>query len=187
MTRATLIFILPNLISTARLLAVPLLVWLLLGGRFTEAFWLFIAAGISDALDGFIAKSYDVRTTLGAYLDPLADKSLLVSVYITLGYQGSIDSWLVILVVFRDLLIIGGALLYHTLTQSLKMQPLFISKLNTTAQILLVTVLLANLGLGIDDYGLGPLLIHVVAATTFLSGAAYLVIWGWRIGRMENL
>lgn len=187
MTRTTLIYFLPNLISTARLLAVPLIVWLLLSGKFAEAFWLFVAAGVSDALDGFIAKSYDVRTTLGAYLDPLADKALLVSVYITLGYQGNIATWLVILVVFRDLVIIGGALLYHTLTQSLKMKPLLISKLNTMAQILFVTILLANLGLGIDDHGVAPLLAHVVAATTFLSGVAYLVIWGWRIARMENL
>ena len=92
-----------------------------------------------------------------------------------------------ILVVFRDILIVGGALLYHTLTQSLKMQPLLISKLNTAAQIAFATVLLAQLGLGIDDRGAAALLIHVVAATTFLSGAAYLVIWGWRIARMENL
>jgi cardiolipin synthase len=185
--RATLFAFLPNIISTARLLTVPLIVWLLLSDRFAGAFWLFIAAGISDALDGFIAKNYGLRTVFGAYLDPLADKALLVSVYITLGYQGTIDSWLVILVVFRDILIVGGALLYHTLTQSLKMQPLLISKLNTAAQIAFATVLLAQLGLGIDDRGAAALLIHVVAATTFLSGAAYLVIWGWRIARMENL
>lgn len=187
MSRVTLFAFLPNIISTLRLLAVPLIVWLLLSDRYAVAFWLFVAAGVSDALDGFIAKNYGLRTVLGAYLDPLADKALLVSVYITLGYQGTIASWLVILVVFRDILIVGGALLYHTLTQSLKMQPLFISKLNTTAQIAFATVLLANLGLGIDDHGLGPLLIHVVAATTFLSGASYLIIWGWRIARMENL
>lgn len=187
MTRSTLLAALPNLISLARLLAVPLAVWLILSDKLAAAFWLFVAAGVSDALDGFIAKNWGVRTVLGGYLDPLADKALLMSVYVTLGYRGQIESWLVILVVFRDVLIIGGAILYHTLTQSLKMQPLFISKLNTAAQIALAAVVLAHLGLGIDERGLVSVLVHVVAATTFLSGAAYLVVWGWRILRMEDI
>ena len=186
MSRSTVVAALPNLISLARLLAVPLAVWLILTDKFTAAFWLFVFAGVSDALDGFIAKHFGVRTMLGGYLDPLADKALLVSVYVALGYRGHIEIWLVILVVFRDVLIVGGAILYHTLTHSLKMQPLFISKLNTFAQIAFAAVLLARLGLAFDDRGLVDILVHVVAATTFLSGAAYLAIWGWRIARMDD-
>lgn len=186
MSRSSLAAALPNLISLARLLAVPVAVWLILTDKFTAAFWLFVLAGISDALDGFIAKHFTGRTMLGGYLDPLADKALLVSVYVALGYHGHIVVWLVILVVFRDVVIIGGAILYHTLTQSLKMQPLFISKLNTVAQIAFAAVLLARLGVGFDDRGALEILVHVVAATTILSGAAYLTIWGWRIARMEN-
>jgi len=178
---------LPNLISLARLLAVPLAVWLILTDKLTVAFWLFVLAGVSDALDGFVAKHFSLRTVVGGFLDPLADKALLVSVYVTLGWRGHIESWLVILVVFRDVLIVGGAILYHTLTRSLKMQPLFISKLNTAAQIAFAAVLLARLGLGFNDHGITPVLAHVVAATTFLSGAAYLTIWGWRIARAEDL
>jgi cardiolipin synthase len=178
---------LPNFISLARLLAVPFAVWLILVDRHGAAFWVFVAAGVSDAVDGFLARQLGARTMLGGFLDPLADKALLMSVYITLGYRGQIETWLVILVVFRDMLIIGGAILYQTMTQALKMQPLFISKINTTLQITLAAVLLAKLGLGIeDDHGAVTVLVYVVAASTLLSGAAYVGIWGWRAFRIEN-
>ena len=180
-----LLGLLPNLISLGRLLAVPLAVWLMLADHFTAAFWLFIAAGVSDALDGFIARHFGKRTKLGGYLDPLADKTLLVSVYVTLGLRGHIADWLVILVVFRDLLIIGGAVIYQLLTQSLRMQPLFISKVNTLAQIALAGLVLAQLGLGVADERLLAVMVHAVAATTFLSGAAYVVIWSWRLFAVE--
>jgi len=178
---------LPNLITLARLLAVPLTVWLILQDRYTAAFWVFAAAGVSDAVDGFIAKHFNARTVVGGFLDPLADKALLVSVYITLGYRGQIATWLVILVVFRDVLIIGGAILYQTMTQQLTMQPLLVSKVNTAAQIALAILLLSNLGLGIpagDD--IIAAMVHVVAASTLLSGGAYVAIWGWRIFSMED-
>ena len=93
---------LPNLISLARLLSVPLMVWVILAGKMEFAFWLFIVAGISDAVDGFIAKHFGATSAIGKYLDPLADKALLVSVYVTLGHAGYLPTWLVILVVFRD-------------------------------------------------------------------------------------
>lgn len=181
LAKSRLLGALPNLISLGRLLAVPLAVWLMLGDHFTAAFWLFIAAGVSDALDGFIARHFSKRTKLGGYLDPIADKTLLVSVYVTLGLRGHIEDWLVILVVFRDLLIIGGAILYQLVTQSLRMQPLFISKLNTLAQIMLAGFVLAQLAYGIADERILTLMVHVVAATTFLSGAAYVVTWSWRL------
>jgi cardiolipin synthase (CMP-forming) len=179
--RRALAALLPNLITLARLLAVPLTVWLMVSGRYEPAFWLFVAAGISDALDGFLARRLGARSELGAYFDPLADKCLLVGAYVTLGLQGAIVSWLVILVVFRDLLIIGGALLYQTLTHSLTMQPLLVSKLNTLLQIVLIGVVLAGLGLGFDDRPATEILVYAVAATTLLSGAAYITIWGRRI------
>ncbi|HWA45034.1 MAG TPA: CDP-alcohol phosphatidyltransferase family protein [Hypericibacter adhaerens] len=173
--------LLPNLITLGRLLAVPLAVWLMLTDRYTAAFWLFITAGVSDAIDGFLARRLKAQSEIGAYLDPLADKCLLVSSYVTLGHQGHLDSWLVILVVFRDLLIIGGALLYQTLTHSLTMQPLFISKLNTVLQIALIGVVLAKLGLGIGGSDLVQWLGYAVAASTLASGGAYVAIWGRRV------
>lgn len=171
----------PNVISLARLLSVPLAVWLMLIDRYDAAFWVFVAAGLSDAVDGALARWLKVNSEVGAYLDPLADKCLLVSAYIALGYSGHIEIWLVILVVFRDLLIVGGALLYQTLTQSLSMQPLLISKINTGLQIGLVALLLARLGLGLPNFGLEPILVYAVALSTAASGGAYLWIWGRRL------
>ncbi len=178
---------LPNLISLARLLAVPLAVWLIIQDRYGTAFWVFAAAGASDALDGFIAKQFGLRTVLGGFLDPLADKALLMSVYIALGYRQQVDTWLVILIVSRDILIIGGAILYQTVTQSLTVQPLLISKINTAAQITLAVLLLAKLGLGVaHDYGVIDAMVAIVAATTVLSGGAYVAIWGWRKFRTQD-
>jgi cardiolipin synthase (CMP-forming) len=183
--RPRLIQSLPNLITLARLLAVPVAVWLIVTDHFAIAFWLFIAAGVSDALDGYLARLLRTRSLLGAYLDPLADKALLTSVYVSLGYVGEMPKWLVILVVFRDVLIIGGAILYHTLTQRLKMEPLFVSKINTAAQILLAALILAQRGLGFDSRGIDLALIYAVAATTLVSGGAYVARWGWRITHIE--
>lgn len=167
----------PNLITLGRILAVPLLVWFVINNAMEAAFWVFVAAGISDALDGFVAKRFGFVTKLGSYLDPLADKALLVSAYITLGQAGHIDAWLVIMVVFRDVLIIGGTILFHTLGRPVEMQPLFISKLNTLMQIFLVSVLLGNLGVGVPDFGMLPTLAILVGITTVLSGFAYLGQW----------
>jgi cardiolipin synthase (CMP-forming) len=177
---------LPNLITLGRLLCVPVAIWLVLSDDLGAAFWLFAAAGLSDAVDGFIAKRFDQRSRLGALLDPLADKALLVSMYVTLGVAGHLPNWLVILVVFRDVLIIGGFLLVTALAHAMRWEPIFISKLNTALQIALVVVVLARLGLGIPDLGLGRLLIYAVAATTVISGAAYLVRWGRALAGVEE-
>ncbi len=122
---------LPNFITLARLLSVPLTVWLMLEGRHLVAFAVFVTAGISDALDGFLARRLNARSVLGGYLDPLADKALLMSVYIVLGYQSHLPSWLVILVVSRDIMIVGGSLLLLVLTDDFAVDPLVVSKINT--------------------------------------------------------
>jgi len=168
---------LPNLISLARLLCVPLPIWFILNGHFTAAFWMFVAAGLSDGIDGFIAKRFDQRSELGALLDPIADKALIVSMYVTLGLAGYLPSWLVILVVFRDLLIIGGFLLAAAVTQPMRWEPLAISKINTALQLILLATLLARLGLSLEDHGIIRGLVYIVGATTILSGAGYLVRW----------
>lgn len=169
---------LPNFISLARLLCVPVVVWLILTGQMRAAFWVFVAAGFSDAADGFIARHFDARTAVGHYMDPLADKALLVSVYITLGLHGALEDWLVILVVFRDVLIVGGALLFLTLTNDkIKLEPILISKLNTVLQIALATVVLAGLGFKVNIGNAPVLLTYATAATTVLSGGGYIMRW----------
>jgi cardiolipin synthase len=165
-------FNLPKLITLARLLCVPLAIWLILEARYGVAFWVFVTAGISDALDGYIAKRFDQRTPLGALLDPIADKALLAGVYITLGLADQLPHWLVILVVLRDLLIVGGYLLIQGTAAP---QPLFISKVNTLVQISLIGFVLARLGLGIDEGWLTALLVDAAAVTTVWSGLSYLV------------
>ncbi|HEV7371813.1 CDP-alcohol phosphatidyltransferase family protein [Arenibaculum sp.] len=170
----------PNLITLGRLLVVPVEVYLILVGEIGWAFWLFVAAGVSDAVDGFIARTFRSRTHLGGYLDPLADKALLVSVYLALGHADYLPVWLVILVVFRDILIVGGVLLLYTLKESLAMQPSWSSKVNTTAQIALAGLVLALHGvdlaaLDLDLGGVVDAMIWVVTATTAVSGAGYLV------------
>jgi cardiolipin synthase len=176
---------LPNLITLGRLLSVPLAVWFVLNGALTAAFWLFVLAGFSDAVDGFIAKRFDWRSKLGGLLDPIADKALLVSMFVTLGIAQALPNWLVILVVFRDLLIVGGFLLALALTQPMRWEPLVISKVNTALQIALVAAVLANLGLGIGYDRLMGGLIYAVGATTVLSGAAYLVRWARALAGVE--
>jgi cardiolipin synthase len=176
---------LPNLISFGRLLAVPVCVWLILDANMRAAFWVFAVACLSDAVDGFIAKKFDSETVLGGYLDPIADKALLVSVFIALGQTGRIESWLVILVVFRDAVIILGAYLYHLLYQRLSMQPLLISKINTAAQFVLAAAVLGIAGFGLDFPLVTGFLVYLVAATTLASGAAYTVKWTYRAVAME--
>lgn len=168
---------LPNLISLSRLLAVPFAVYLILEGAFVAAFWLFIAAGITDAVDGFLAKRFGMTSTLGGFLDPLADKALLVSVYVALGHGGHVATWLVILVVFRDVLIIGGVILMFLVNGGVVAHPLIISKVNTAAQIGLVAVVLAGLGVAPAVMSAAGPFVWLVAATTLASGGAYLAEW----------
>lgn len=177
---------LPNLLSFSRLLAVPIAVWLMLIAQFEVAFWLFIAAGATDALDGFLAKRFGWETELGSYLDPLADKALLVSVFLVLGWTGHIPAWLTIMVIFRDLLIVGGALVVVAITGSFKSDPMWISKLNTTLQILLAAAVLAELGVGFEFGRWRWLLVDVTAVTTLASGLAYVVRWTRRLSEEED-
>jgi cardiolipin synthase len=178
---------LPNLISLGRLLLVPLAISLILDGRYWTAFWVFVVAGISDALDGFIAKRFNRRTRLGALLDPLADKVLLVSVYVTLGIAGQIWAWLVVLVVFRDIMIVGGYLLIQAIAALPKpTHPLFISKVNTGVQVAMVAYVLARRGLGADAGLFDELLGIAVAVTTVASGLTYLVRWARILARSED-
>jgi cardiolipin synthase len=168
---------LPNLISLGRLFLVPLTIWLIIDGQYGTAFWVLVAAGVSDALDGFIAKRFDRRTRLGALLDPIADKAMLVSVYVTLGIAHQIWTWLVVLVVFRDVLIVGGFLLIQAVAVPKHYDALYISKINTGMQITLVGFVLARVGLGEALGWIDFVLSLAVAATTLASGLAYLLRW----------
>ena len=167
----------PNFITLARLITVPLIVWLMIDDRFTEATVLFVLAGISDAADGFIAKRFGSGSELGAYLDPIADKALLVSVFVTLGLKGALPAWLIVLAVSRDFFIIGAMLLAYILSNPMPVRPLLVSKVNTTAQIVLIAFVLvdrsAEIGLDILIW----IAVLGVAALTVVSAGAYLIEW----------
>ena len=176
---------LPNLITLARLLSVPLAIWLIFDGRYGAAFWVFIGAGVSDALDGYIAKRFDRRTRLGALLDPTADKALLAGVYVSLWLVGQLPGWLVGLVVLRDFLIVVGFVLIQTTAAPKRFDPLSISKLNTLVQLSLIGFVLAQ-GLGIEAEPVKWLLIATAAVTTVLSGLSYLARWARILGGSER-
>jgi cardiolipin synthase (CMP-forming) len=167
----------PNLITLGRILLVPIVVWAIASGTMWLAFVLFLAAGVSDAIDGFLAKRFNMTTVLGAYLDPLADKALIVSIYLTLGINGEIPRWLVILVVSRDIMIVGGVVLSWLVGSPLKMRPLVVSKLNTVAQIAFACLVLGSLGFHVKVAPLDTILMGLVAALTLASVAAYLIEW----------
>jgi cardiolipin synthase (CMP-forming) len=167
----------PNLITILRILLVPLTVWLMMSGQFMVAFFAFVVAGVSDGLDGYLARRFDWRTELGAYLDPLADKALLVSIYIVLGALQLIPLWLVILVATRDILIVSAVLLARVMQTPMTMRPLWISKVNTVFQIVFAGFLLFFLGFG---WGTTPLIVPgaaVVTLTTLASLAFYMRDW----------
>lgn len=172
----------PNLITIGRILLVPLTIWLLISEEFGLAFFVFIVAGISDGVDGYLARTLNSQTKLGAYLDPLADKALLVSVYAALGIVKILPAWLVLLVITRDILIVGGVLLAWLIDQPLAMKPLWISKLNTVVQILFVALVLGALGLHYNADMLLQLGTIIVASLTAASGAFYLRDWIRHVG-----
>ena len=173
----------PNSLTLGRIVLVPFVVWLIITHEMTAAFVLFLLAGLSDAADGYIAKRYGWRSELGAYLDPIADKALLVSIYVTLGFAGHLPVWLVIAVVSRDILIVGAVVLSWMLSRPLSMQPLLISKANTLAQIVLAGLVLAELGVGLGLHELVSFLVWITGALTILSAAVY--FWQW-LGHMAS-
>lgn len=170
-------FSLPNLITIGRIMLVPALVWAIAAGEAAVAFALFVIAGLSDAVDGFLAKRFGMSTKFGAFLDPLADKALIISVFVGLGIAGAIPLWLVVLVVSRDILIIGAVTLALLVGKPVKIRPLYVSKLNTVAQIVFASLVLGSLAF---DFNAGPLqtvLMFVVATLTLVSVGFYTREW----------
>jgi cardiolipin synthase (CMP-forming) len=167
----------PNLITLGRVILVPVVFWLLLTGELKAAFLAFVIAGISDAVDGFLAKRFKWETELGAYLDPIADKLLIVCIFIALGVTDRLPSWLVITVVSRDVLIVIAVVLSWLLGHPTPMKPLAISKINTVVQIVLAGTVLADEAFALKLNGPVQLLTLLTAITTVASLVAYLRVW----------
>ena len=167
----------PNLLTLARIAAVPVLILFLYEGRYGAALTVFVLAGITDGLDGWIAKRFKCVTRLGSILDPLADKILIVSTYVMLVLAGDLPFWLILLIGFRDLGIIAGVLVLNTLNGHVQMQPSLLSKVNTFLQIsLVILVMVERIGF-IALEPVAEILLWFVAVTTVASAIHYVYFW----------
>ena len=179
----------PNLITVMRLLLVTPILWLLLQNNYIGALILFVFAGVSDLVDGFLAKTYSWTSELGGILDPLADKLLLVGALLVMGWQGELPAWLVGIAIGRDVIIVSMAVLYNYLIEPFKAEPLLISKLNTLLQLALVTAVMFGKVVFLPE-ALVLMLIYATALTTLWSGSAYIWEWGrraWFKGRRPHV
>lgn len=167
----------PNLLTVGRFCLVPFVIVMIVQGQWVFAFLIFVVAGVTDALDGFIAKRFNQRTEFGAYLDPLADKALLISIYVTLASRGVLPVWLAILVVSRDLMIVGAVVVSWLLQHPVKISPLFISKANTFAQIAFAALVLGASAFRIEAGEAFELMSFGVGGLTIASAGAYLMLW----------
>ena len=164
----------PNLLTILRVLLTPLLVILLLEERLSEALLVFIVAGITDGLDGLIARLYKQKSRLGAVLDPLADKLLLASTYVLLAFQNLVPNWLTVIVLSRDLLIMVGIFVLFMQDLPVEIRPTLISKMTTCAQILTAIVTMAS-ALAVPHPLLKKILFQITASLTIVSWGQYLV------------
>lgn len=173
----------PNVISILRIIMVIPIAFCLWNQNYLSALILFLVGGLSDGLDGFLARRYHWETKLGVILDPMGDKLMMLTAYLLLGWYELLPWWLVALVIGRDLIIVIGTLLYRRVIGEAKLKPLFISKLNTTVQIMLVLLVMLSQVINIHSL-ITESFIWTVAVTTLLSGYAYINEWGrrsWRI------
>jgi cardiolipin synthase len=167
----------PNLITLGRILLVPIIIWAIASNQMEFALAVFIVAGVSDAVDGFLAKRLNMTSELGALLDPLADKALLVSIYIALGIWGAMPRWLVILVVSRDFMIVAAVIVSWLFDKPVAMKPLMVSKLNTVAQVAFAALVLASLAFNFRQGPYDVILMGLVTVFTLASVWLYLVEW----------
>ncbi|MDC0185037.1 MAG: CDP-alcohol phosphatidyltransferase family protein [Alphaproteobacteria bacterium] len=170
-----------NIITVVRLLFTPIIIWLIFSSYYYLGLIFFVLSGLSDALDGFIAKQFNQRTILGSYLDPVADKTLIVSSILALGYMGAIPSWLIILIVSRDLAILGAVIISWLVERSLKIEPIISSKINTFLQIFYIGLILLNLSSKEEIIYLNifilPTFSILIALSTLTSWFSYLILW----------
>ncbi|HYF52774.1 MAG TPA: CDP-alcohol phosphatidyltransferase family protein [Salinarimonas sp.] len=167
----------PNLITVFRLVLVPVVVLMILQGRWGAAFAAFVVAGVSDGIDGWIARRFDMRSEFGAVIDPLADKALLVSIYVTLAVVGVLPDWVTVVVVSRDLIMVMAIMVSWLMHKPMEIRPMFVGKMNTAAQIGFATLVLATKAFAIAPDAWIDAAMILVVALTILSGGAYLAKW----------
>ena len=167
----------PNLVTLARMVMTPIVVQMIVSERYLPAFLIFLLAGVSDGIDGFIARRFRLRTELGAYLDPLADKALLISIYVTLAIYREMPAWVAIAVVSRDVMILVAVVVSWLLAKPVEIRPVWVSKFNTAAQIALAGFALGARAYGVDPFPVQTVLEWTVAASVVASGGVYIAQW----------
>lgn len=170
----------PNIITMLRVLLVPVIIWYVLNKQYGTALVLFLTAGISDAVDGFVARRFGMRSELGATLDPLADKILIIATVLALGRLGLLPVWLMLVIVCRDLVIAGGALAWHFAIGRVEMAPSFISKINTFVQVGMIFLILCHVSSLVQISAVRPFLYYLVLLTSLVSGIQYVLVWGMK-------
>ncbi len=179
--RPALLSLVPNILTLLRIAACPVLVLVLVTRNYEAALLLFFAAGLTDGLDGYIAKRYNCVTYIGSILDPIADKLLITCAYVMLTILGDIPLYLLVIVIFRDLVIIGGYfVLLLVMDDKVPIEPIYWSKLNTFLQIALVVIVLVERSGWIAFGPLVMLLTFGVIATSLVSGVLYVWLWGFK-------
>ncbi|MDH3304625.1 MAG: CDP-alcohol phosphatidyltransferase family protein [Gammaproteobacteria bacterium] len=172
---------LPNAISLLRILLVAPILLLILHDHFAWALALFFVAGFSDGVDGYLANRYDWHTRLGALLDPVADKMLVAGTFITLTFLQLIPVWLTVIVILRDVVIVGGAAAYNFIVKPVQGEPTRISKLNTALQLLFLLFVLSRAGFGWPDEISITVLGAAILITVVISGVDYARSWSIRV------
>jgi cardiolipin synthase len=175
----------PNFLTVFRIVLVPVIVILLIQGQFGKALFCFIVAGVTDGLDGLLARILNQTTVVGAYLDPLADKALVISTFLTLAIIGVVPGWLTVLVISRDCIILGGILVLTLMSVNPEIKPSMVSKINTTLQLItLFYALLLKVDVAGKAFRDGFMLIcWLTAILTVISGADYIIKGMRLIGR----
>ena len=167
----------PNAISLMRIFLIAPIILLFVNDQFGWALGLFIVAGLSDGIDGYIAKKYNWNTRLGAFLDPAGDKLLVAWSFGTLAFLGHIPVWLAVIVILRDVVIVAGSFMYHYLVRRLEGDPTFISKLNTGLEFTFLIFVIFRAGFGWPDDITITIVGAAVLVTVVISGYDYVSSW----------
>jgi len=167
----------PNAISLMRIFLIPPIIILFVNNEFAWALGLFVIAGLSDGIDGYIAKKYDWNTRLGAFLDPAGDKLLVAWSFGTLAFLGHIPAWLAVIVILRDVVIVAGSFIYHYMVRRLEGDPTFISKLNTGLEFAFLIFVMSHAGFGWPDDITITVVGAAVLVTVVISGYDYVSNW----------
>ena len=168
---------LPNAISIMRIALIGPILWLFVDQQFGWALALFLVAGLSDGVDGYLAKRFNWDTRLGAFLDPAGDKLLVAWCFGTFAYLGYIPVWLAVVVILRDVVIVAGSFLYHYLVRRLEGEPTRISKLNTALEFMFLVSVMAHAGYAWPDRITITILGASVLVTVVISGYDYVANW----------